>query len=293
MKKCIQSILVATAVWLNPATPILAADVPASVVTEDSNDPLWEMRLAGFGRYGPSYPASEESQVNIVPLPLPIYRGKFLRLGEDSESPIRGRVFRWERVKLDFAFDLNFPVDSDDITARTDMPDLDLMLEVGPELEFQFTKTPKLGGHWYLGLQLRPAFSFDDIKPEFRGVAFSPEFTYQINFDAGRDSIKFRITPTWGSSKYTGFFYGVNSKYATASRSAYEAKSGYIGTDLTFSWINTISERWQFVAGTRWSVYKGAANDTSPLFTKDYGIGVYAAFTWKFWESQRRTVIPN
>jgi len=264
-------------------------DAPAETDNGSAKQPpLWEMRLAAFGRYGPSYPASENNQFNFVPLPLPIYRGKFLRLGEDSESPIKGRIFRWDRVKLDFAFDLNFPVDSEDIDIRTGMPDLDFLLEVGPELEVQFNKTPRLGGKWYLGLQLRPAFSFDGIKPDFRGVSFSPEFSYRKKFTQGRDSIKFRITPTWGTQKYMDFFYTVDDQYAAPGRNAYKAKAGYLGTDLTFSWINTITDKFEFVMGTRWSFHKAASNKNSPLFTQDYGIGVYAAVTWKFWESERR-----
>ncbi len=86
---------------------------------------------------------------------------------------------------------------------------------------------------------------------------------------------------------------GVDSQYATAERPGYTAKSGYIGTDLTLSWINTINKRWESVAGTRWSFHEGAANDNSPLYTKDYGISVYAAFTWKFWESKRRAEVSE
>ncbi len=268
------------------------ADAEQNAPTEESK-PLWEMRLAAFGRYGPAYPASEDGQFNFVPLPLPIYRGKFLRLGESSESPIRGRVFRRDRIKLDFAFDLNFAVDSEDIAARTNMPDLDLLLEVGPELEFQFTKEPKLGGHWYFGLQLRPAFSFGSLTPDFRGVAFSPDFSYRLKFDQGRDSLKFRITPTWATSQYMGYFYDVAPQFATAERNTYEASGGYLGTDLSLSWINTINGRWQLVTGTRLSFHQGAKNEASPLFTQDYGIAVFAAFTWKFWESKRRTAVPN
>jgi len=255
---------------------------------EFSDDPLWEMRLAAFSRYGPAYPASKESQFNFVPLPFPIYRGKFFRLGEDSENPIRGRIFRTDRVKLDFAFDLNFPVDSEEIDARTNMPDLDFLLEVGPELEFQFTREPKIGGHWYLGLQLRPAFSFDSITPDYRGVAFTPEFSYRVKFKDDRDALKLRISPTWGTKRYMDFFYSVEEEFSNAARPAYDAKGGYLGTDFTLSWINTINEQWEFVLGTRWSFHQGAKNEASPLFTQDYGIGAYAAFTWKFWESKRR-----
>ena len=114
--------------------------------TKQNTQALWEMRLAAFGRYGAAYPASEDDQANLIPLPLPVYRGRFLRLGDDTENPIRGRIFRADRIKLDLDFDLNFPVDSEDIDARTGMPDLDLLLEAGPELELEFARAPLNGG---------------------------------------------------------------------------------------------------------------------------------------------------
>ena len=132
------------------------ADEPET--QEEELEPLWEWRLAAFGRYGASYPGSEENQFNLIPLPFPVYRGKFLRVGDDQENPIRGRLLRTDRVKIDFAFDLNFPVDSDDIAARTGMPDLDLLLEVGPELEWEFVNPAPFDAKWYLGFQVRPAF---------------------------------------------------------------------------------------------------------------------------------------
>ena len=108
------------------ATTAVAQDQVAASEEEDPGA-LWEWRIAAFARYGPSYPASEESQVNVVPLPIPIYRGRFLRLFEDSENPIRGKVFERDRIKLDLDFDLTFGSDSDDIDARTGMPDLDFL----------------------------------------------------------------------------------------------------------------------------------------------------------------------
>ena len=112
-------------------------------------------------------------QVNVVPLPIPIYRGRFLRLFEDSENPIRGRVFERDRIKLDLDFDLTFPADSDDIDVRTGMPDLDLLLQAGPELDFQFVRQEFLKGRWHLALQARGAVSFDGLDPSYRGLTFS------------------------------------------------------------------------------------------------------------------------
>ena len=64
-----------------------------------ADDALWEMRLAGFTRYGAAYPAAGESQLNVVPLPFPIYRGRILRVGDNTEKPIRTRIFRLYRLR--------------------------------------------------------------------------------------------------------------------------------------------------------------------------------------------------
>jgi len=249
---------------------------------------LWEWRLAAFGRYGPAYPASDYNQFNLIPLPLPIYRGKFLRLGEDTQSPIRGRVFRRDRIKLDIAFDLNFPVDSKDIDEREGLPDLDFMLEIGPELEFEFAKSGSYGGKWFFALQGRPAFSFDALDPTYRGVVFSTELTWKRPLKDSSNEFRVRVTPSFATRKYMEYYYAVDPEFATPARPAYKAKAGYLGTNLTFTWIKQIDDALQFVIGTRASLHQGARNDDSPLFTGETGLSVYAAFTWKFWESKRR-----
>ena len=84
------------------------------------------------------------------------------------------------------------------------------------------------------------------------------------------------------------FFYTVDPTFATPQRPAYEAEGGYVGTDLTLTWRNTITEDFETLVGTRISFLQGATNRDSPLFTSDTNFAVYAAFTWKFWEGKRR-----
>lgn len=261
-----------------------AADADAG----KSDKPLWEMRLAAFGRYGAAYPASDENQLDIVPLPLPIYRGTFWRIGEDRDNPIRGRLFRRDRVKLDFAFDLTFPVDSDDVDVRRGMPDLDLLLEVGPELEIELATEEYFSGRSFLGLQLRPAFSFDGLSPTFEGFVFNPELTYRKKINDEKDEFKVRLTPAFATGNYMDYFYAVEPQFATPTRPAYSADDGYLGTELTFTWLHAIKDDIDIVVGTTLSFHHGATNDDSPLFTDKTTYSAYAAFTWKFWESKRR-----
>jgi len=262
-------------------------------VPAETDDPgaLWEWRIAAFGRWGASYPGSKETQVNVVPLPIPVYRGRFLRLFEDSENPIRGKVFERDRIKLDMDIDLTFGADSEDIDARTGMPDLDLLVQVGPELDLQFARQEYLEGRWHLALQARAATSLDGLKPTWRGLTFSSEFRYIAQLSE-RDEFKFRVTPTFATKEYMEYYYQVDPEFATPERSAYQAKSGYLGTDFTWNLSRDFNEKLSVWAGVRVSLYTGASNKNSPLFTDELTPGVYAAFMYKFWESKRRAQRP-
>jgi outer membrane protein len=248
-------------------------------------EPLWEWRLATFARYGESYPASENSQFNIIPFPLPVYRGKVLRIGEDSQSPIRGRLIQTDRIKLDLAFDMNFPVDSDDITVRTGMPDLDFQVEVGPELEIEFSRS-ETRGSWFISPQLRPSFVFDAVIPRYQGIVFSPELIYKKKLLEGEGDLKVSLMPTLASSKYMDFFYTVDPMFAAPGRPAYSAEAGYLGTDLTARWKSSFRNDFAYFAGARVSFYQGAANRDSPLYTQETTFSLFAGFLWKFYESE-------
>jgi outer membrane protein len=284
--------------WL-PPIPGLTADhattqEPPAPITEATSKAtsakaqpaLWEMALAGYSRYGPAYPASEDYQLDVVPLPFPIYRGKFLRVGDDKDKPVRTRIFRRDRIKLDLDFGLNLPVDSEDIDVREDMPDLDLLLEVGPELEFQFVEN--LPGDFFLALQTRAALSFDGLDTTWRGMVYSTEFKYVLPFNRDKTKVNMRLTPEIASNDYMDFFYGVAPEFATANRPTYKASGGYLGTRLRFTIGHEISKKFEIRTGVRVGFYQGAKNEDSPLFTADNTGEVFFAFLWKFWESKRR-----
>ena len=262
----------------------------AQVDPAESGPPLWEFGLAAYGRFGPAYPASEDSQLDAFPLPYPIYRGKFLRMGDDTDKPVRTHLFRRDRVKLDLDFGINFSAKSDDIDARTGMPDLDLLVEMGPELEFQFAPEP-FGGKIFLALQARGAASVDGLNPDWRGVVYSTELRFERRFQASEFIVK--LTPEWASEGYMDFFYGVAPVYATAERPAYEAGSGYLGTRLSLTLRHAISSTLDIVGGLRFGFYQGAANANSPLFTQQTTSGVMLALVWKFWASERRAAASD
>ena len=60
----------------------------AACAAENEQESLWELSIGGYGRYGQSYPGSEDSQTDIIPLPFPVYRGKILRVGDETDKPV-------------------------------------------------------------------------------------------------------------------------------------------------------------------------------------------------------------
>jgi len=198
---------------------------------------------------------------------------------------VRTHLFRRDRVKLDLNFGINFSASSDEIDARTGMPDLDMLLEMGPELEFQFAPEP-FGGKMFLALQARGATSMDGLNPDWRGVVYSTEFKFERTFQASEFILK--LTPEWASEDYMDFFYGVASAYATPERPVYEAGSGYLGTRLSLTLKYAVTKKFDIVGGLRFGFYKGSANADSPLFTQQTTAGAMVALVWKFWASERR-----
>jgi len=60
----------------------LFASAPVWAQDEDEAPALWELRFAAFGRYAPVYPGSDETDLTLLPIPIPVYRGSvsFIRI---------------------------------------------------------------------------------------------------------------------------------------------------------------------------------------------------------------------
>lgn len=259
-----------------------------------NTEPLWEWSLAAFSRYGNIYPGSGDTQFNIVPLPIPRYRGRFLSLGEETDSPIRGRIFRRDRIKLDIDFDINFGADNEDIPIRDGMPELDFVLEVGPELSLQFIDHEPSNWRAFLNLPLRAAITWPGLDPRWQGVVFAPEIRIRKSLrDDRKDELSYLVSASFASSDYMEYFYGVQPEFAVPGRAAFDAKGGYIGTELGMTYRRQLASRYEIVTGMRIGFHQGAKNRNSPLFQDDISGSVFVAFLWKFWESKRRVPVPD
>lgn len=267
-----------------------AQEAEESVPGEDNEAPaLWELRFAGFGRYAPVYPGADESDLTVLPIPIPVYRGSFLSFGENLDQVARGDITETRRMRVGLDLDFTFGESSENIAVRRGMPDLDFMIELGPELELRLSDRTPEQGEFFMAMQLRAAISLDGLSTSSRGYALSPELEYRRDQAFGGDNVlSLRFRPTWASDAYMDYYYEVEPRFATAFRAAFDANSGYLGSRLTAALTRQINEKLILGISASWYLNHGAENETSPLFRSNSGASIQVALVRTLAESQRR-----
>ena len=263
---------------------LLAANVPADDASpQDSPDypgwkELWSDITLGVGvavvDY-PHYPGSPQRDTLVAPLPYLEYEGDWLSIDRDG---IQASLFKSDRAKLDISVSGSLPVNNDDDILREGMNDLELILEVGPELEL---KLAQWGNNTLeLHLPLRAALELDPsngIEPV--GWVFDP----RVHYEWRTQSTEFEIDlgAYTADQEYNQLLYGVSQPFATLARPQYRAKSGLVGYRLS-STIQYDVGAWSFLAYARYMDLGSAKNTDSPLFVDDsyvlFGVGAI----WRF-----------
>jgi outer membrane scaffolding protein for murein synthesis (MipA/OmpV family) len=253
---------------------------------EEKTSPLWELgAVAGVG-YLPDYPAAGQSHFQWAALPLLVYRGEILRAGD--KGLVRGRLIHTDRLEFDVSLSGSFPTDAEDNNARQGMTDLDWLGEVGPRLQITLARAAR-AAKIDLELPLRAVFSTDFSDLEHQGFVFAPELAYQNeDFLNQGVQLKLGISMDFVSEGMADYFYEVPAGFATATRTAFDGKAGYMGTRLQLSAYKPLTERWRVFAGLNGEFHKGAANKSSPLFLKTTNLGAGVGVIWSFWQSERR-----
>lgn len=272
------------------AASVYAQEESAQAPGNDEDAPaLWELRFAAFGRYAPVYPGSDESDLTLLPIPIPVYRGSFLNFGENLDQVARGEITETKRLRLGIDLDFTFGEHSSDIAVRQGMPDLDFMFELGPELEIKLDNGTPEQGEFFLALQLRAGVSFDGLIPSSRGFVLNPEFEYRRDQVFGGDNLlSLRWKPTWASEDFMDYYYEVEPAFATVNRPAFDAASGYLGSRFTVAVTRQIHEKLVLGVSASYYLHNGAKNETSPLHLSNSGASIQAALVWTLAESKRR-----
>ncbi|MFB1035256.1 MAG: MipA/OmpV family protein, partial [Sinobacterium sp.] len=260
------------------------------VALEDDMRPVWEAGVLAAVFSSPEYPGAGQSQSNVIAAPYFIYRGETIRIGDGSIARAVAIDKSW--YELDLSLAGSFNAKSEGNEARVGMPDLDFIFELGPQLKlrlskFEFEQHGK--AELLLNLQARAVFSTDFSSIHKRGYVFQPVLSYrQRGWLSEKTALSVSLSPTWASEKLHDYFYQVDSEFVTKQRSAYDADSGYLGTDLSVGLSFNATEDIRIFTFARASLHSGSANEDSPLFidksTYSYGLGM----VWRLWESEEK-----
>jgi outer membrane protein len=247
--------------------------------------PLWEAGLAGIGGYVPDYPSSDENRADGIILPYLIYRGEIFRAGDKGIA--RGRILRSERAEFDLSLDGSFDTESDDNIARKGMPDLDYLFELGPRLQITLTDH-FLTGKVDLEIPARGVIATDFSSLSLEGIVFQPQIAWQ-HYDLFGTGTKFKISagPIFATEDFMDYFFEVQPRYATPERAAFDARGGYLGSEITLAGIRDIRDFLSVIGDFKIGYYRGSANDDSPLFRDDVTLSVRIGLLWRPFRSKR------
>ncbi len=247
--------------------------------------PLFELGLGVGAGYVQDYPASDQYSLKQLVLPVVRYRGQSFRADED-DSGVRAEVVKHKELDFNISLSGSLPSKSQNNRARQGMPDLDYTIEMGPTLNYEISKNREQ--KIIMGLPLRGLVTTDFSRSEYLGVLFAPELSYET---FGRLCAicrwTSRVSLTVVDQRVANYFYEVESKFSTQTRTSFDARPGYLGA--TFDQV--VSFEWSSQAiylGASYQNYSESANSQSPLFKQKEGFSLFLAFSWFFYQSVDR-----
>ncbi|MGK0498804.1 MAG: outer membrane scaffolding protein for murein synthesis (MipA/OmpV family) [Oceanicoccus sp.] len=242
--------------------------------------PLWEYGIGMAGLYHPHYLGADQQEGYALPLPYFTYRGKVFRA---DRGGMRGRIYESENFHLRLSISGSLPVNSDDSDAREGMDDLDVMLEVGPTLQYKLFESDR--HQWRLDIPIRGGFTFGGTPFYHQGWTANPRIYHET--DIGPWIVTSTLGPVFSDKRYHGYVYNVAEPFVTADRAFYQASSGYTATRFSTGLRRRFGD---YFIGARLSYYNlnGAANEDSPLVKQDDYFGVNFVVAWVFGESERK-----
>jgi outer membrane protein len=257
--------------------------LPPNAIGEEK--PLWEVGAGLALLHMPDYRGSDEIRHYLLPYPYLVYRGDILKVEKER---IAGRIFKTDRLLLDVSLFGNVPVNSSNNAARSGMPDMDPMFEIGPSLSITLLENRQDHYKLNLALPVRAVFSTNLSSLRHEGWVFSPRLVFEKNDLIPKSGLNLGVSagPIFADSAYHRYFYSVDPVYATATRPSYDAKSGYSGSTLTIG-LNKGYKQLTFNAFVSVDFLQGAVIEDSPLVKNKYSVMSGFAVSWIFLKSAK------
>jgi MipA family protein len=244
--------------------------------------PLWEAGMVGVGVSHPAYPGSEDRVDRLLPLPYVMYRGKYLRIDRET---VGVRAIKTPRAELDIGFGASLGSRAADIEARRGMDDLGTLVEFGPRLKINVGNGDAERRKSRIQFAARGVFDADDHL-SYHGIAFEPQWVNEIDV-ADSWSTSTNIGALLGDQQLVDTFYRVTPAEATATRSAYDARSGLISLRASVFVSRLVGQDVRIFGYLRYDSLQGAANHDSPLVRSEFGWSVALGLAWTLAQSER------
>lgn len=271
---------------------LLLAGIPASSAlgseeTIEENPflvdkPRWEFGVGGAGLSLEAYPASSEKTNRVFALPYFIYRGERVRMQDGNLSAV---AVENRRYRLDLSLGASLNVDSEDVPLRAGLPDLDFLFEIGPKIEVNLwdkvSTTERRRHRLVWETAFRAAFSTDFSSLSSRGFVLNTQLDYELEgFITPDTKLIVGGGPIWVTDELGDYIYGIDDEFGTATRPAFEGRSGYLATNLVVGFRHRFTKNLQVFAAFGVGLHDRAANRNSPLFEDNFTTGVALGFAW-------------
>ena len=238
----------------------------------------WELGIGVTAMNIPLYPGSAEDKTYLFPIPHILYRSERLEIDNGLEATF----LKTQRTRFNLSADFAVPVNSRDSEARIGMPDLDLIIQIGPSLEITLAGDRFKPSHLRLELPVRAAIAVDLPSAEYTGWVFEPRLTYETRRPY-KTGFAYLISGglRFSTQELHQYYYDVNPEYATATRPAYESAAGYSGLFVDYI-ANWRTDNLIYFAVLRYQNLSGAAYEDSPLVEQDDYLLVGVGVSWIF-----------
>lgn len=249
--------------------------VSADVVAEKSE---WELGI-GLGVLDiPFYPGSSQSKTYLVPIPHLFYRSDNIEV----DNGLQATFYKTPSVRLDLSADFGVPVNSEDSIARQGMPDIDLVVQIGPSMEITLAGGRFKPSHTRLELPVRAAVATDFNSADHVGWIFEPRVTYETRRPY-KTGFAYLLSGglRYATEKYNDYYYAVDPAFVTSQRVGFDSDGGYAGlfVDAIANWR---TDDLIYFAFFRYQNLSGTEFVNSPLVEQRNYFFIGAGVTWVF-----------
>jgi len=247
----------------------------ASVYADKSQ---WELGIGLAVLDIPFYPGSSQSKTYVVPVPHVLFRSERFEV----DNGLQATFLKTPKIRIDLSADFGVPVNSEESAARQGMPNIDLVLQIGPSVEITLAGGRFKPSHTRLELPVRMAVATDFRSAQQVGWIFEPRLSYETR-RPHKTGFAYLLSGglRYATEKYHDYYYEVDPAFATPIRPAFDAKQGYGGLfiDAITNWR---TDHLIYFAFVRYQNLSGATFEDSPLVEQTDYFFIGGGLTWVF-----------